>query len=109
MHKRELMDYLLTCGDIKGISYQCFYLSSNLDHALYNKLNLDEEAKAAYANVFYETFFDNEKYFIDFLNMQVVNGVPESFPASWRYIKEDLHSLERHTNLNIYFKEHPLF
>lgn len=108
-HKRELMNYLLTCGEINGISYQCFYLSSNLDHALYNKLNLDEDEKVAYANVFYETFLNNEKYFIDFLNMQVVNGVPESFPASWRYIKEDLHSLERHTNLNIYFKEHPLF
>lgn len=108
-HKRELMDYLLNCGDIKGIPYQCFYLSSNLDHALYNRLNLDEDEKAAYANVFYETFLNNEKCFIDFLNMQVVNGVPESFPASWRYIKDELHSLERHTNLNIYFKEHPLF
>lgn len=50
-HKRELMDYLLNCGDIKGIPYQCFYLSSNLDHALYNRLNLDEDEKAAYANV----------------------------------------------------------
>lgn len=108
-HKRELMDYLLNCGDMKGIPYQCFYLSSNLDHALYNRLNLDEDEKVAYAYVFYETFLNNEKYFIGFLNMQVVNGVPESFPASWRYIKDELHSLERHTNLNIYFKEHSLF
>lgn len=108
-HKSELMNHLLTCGDINGIPYQCFYLSSNLDHALYNKLNLDDEAKTAYANAFYEKFLGREKLFIDFLNIEVVNGVPESFPASWRYIKDDLHSLERHTNLNIYFKEHPLF
>lgn len=103
------MNYLLTCKAIKDIPYQCFYLSSNLDHALYNKLNLDDEAKAAYAKAFYERFLGKEKYFIDFLNMEVVNGVPESFTASWRYIQEGLHSLERHTNLNLYFKEHPLF
>lgn len=40
--------------------------------------------------------------------MELVNGVPESFPLSWRYIKGGLHSLERHTNLNIYFKENPI-
>ena len=68
---------------------------------------MDDEAKEAYAVAFYEKFLGREKFFIDFLNIEVVNGVPESFPASWRYIKE-LHSLERHTNLNIYFKEHPL-
>ena len=72
-------------------------------------MNLDDEAKAAYADAFYEQFLGNEKFFIDFLNIEVVNGVPESFPASWRYIKEDLHSLERHTNLNIYFMQHPLY
>jgi len=27
--------------------------------------------------------------------------------ASWRFIKEGLHSLERHTNLHIYFEENP--
>lgn len=108
-HKSKLMEYLLACDDIKGIPYQCFYLSSNLDHALYNQQNLNDETKIAYANAFYEQFLGREKLFIDFLNMEVVNGVPENFPASWRYIKEGLHSLERHTNLNIYFKEHPLF
>ena len=107
-HKREMMDYLLTCDNIKGIPYRCYYLSSNLDHALYNKLNLDDELKSKYANAFYEQFMGKEPLFIDFLNMEVVNGVPDSFPASWRYIKEEQHSLQRHTNLNIYFKENPL-
>lgn len=108
-HKKELMDYLLKCDSIKGIPYRCFYLSSNLDHALYNKLNLDAESKSDYALAFYETFLGKEKLFISFLDMQVVNGVPENFSASWKYIKEERHSLERHTNLNLYFKENPLF
>lgn len=107
-HKRKLMDYLLSLNDIKGISYRCYYLSSNLDHALYNQLNLTDEQKSKYAQVFYEQFMGKEMLFIKFLDMEVVNGVPENFPASWRYIKEELHSLERHTNLNIYFKENPV-
>ena len=102
------MDYLLMCDNIKGIPYRCYYLSSNLDHALYNQLNLSDELKSQYSQAFYEQFMGKETLFIKFLDMEVVNGVPESFPASWRYIREELHSLQRHTNLNIYFKENPV-
>ncbi len=107
-HKREIMDYLLTYDSIKGIPYRCYYLSSNLDHALYNQLNLSDELKSQYSQTFYEQFMGKETLFIKFLDMEVVNGVPESFPASWRYIREELHSLQRHTNLNLYFKENPV-
>lgn len=107
-HKREMMDYLLTCNDIKGISYRCYFLSGNLDHALYNQLNLTNELKSQYAEAFYELFMGKEQMFTQFLDMEVVNGVPESFPQSWKYIREDLNSLRRHTNLNIYFKENPI-
>lgn len=107
-HKKELMDYLLTCSGIKGIPYRCYYLSSNLDHALYNKQNLSDGLKRKYAEAFYWQFMGKEHLFIKYLDMEVVNGVPDGFLASWRYIKEDLHSLQRHTNLNIYFKENPI-
>ena len=60
-----------------------------------------------YTDAFYEKFIGKEKMFIDFLDAEVVNGVPNSFPASWSYIKNDLHSLERHTNLHIFFLNHP--
>lgn len=85
----------------------CYFMSSNLDHALYNQQNLSDEDKKKYADAFYEKFLGVEKYFIDFLKFDAVNGVPDNFPASWRYIKEDLRSLERHTNLHIYFLENP--
>ena len=105
--KKEMMEYLLSLPDINSIAYQCYFMSSNLDHALYNKQNLSDEDKKKYADAFYEKFHGVEKYFIDFLKIDAVNGVPDSFPASWRYIKEDLRSLERHTNLHIYFLENP--
>lgn len=105
--KKEMMDQLLALQDINGIPYRCFFMSSNLDHALYNMQNLTEEEKEEYSNRFYALFENREKLFIDFLNTDVVNGCPNSFPASWKYIKEELHSLERHTNLHIYFLENP--
>ena len=101
------MSQLLTIPDIKGIPYRCYFMSSNLDHALYNMQNLTKEDKEEYSNRFYELFDGREMLFIDFLKEDVVNGCPDSFPASWRYIKEGLHSLERHTNLHIYFLENP--
>lgn len=105
--KKALMEYLNNIKDIEGISYITYYMSSNLDHALYDIQTLDSDLKQAYADEFYEFFDGREEFFIDFLKSDVVNGVPSSYPGSWKYIKEQLHSLERHTNLHIYFKDNP--
>ena len=102
------MNYLLNIQDIKGISYDKYFMSCNLDHALYNEQNLSEELKQDYADEFYEIFKDAPRAFVEFLRTEVVNGVPLSYPQSWKYIKEGLHSLERHTNLNIYFDKNPI-
>lgn len=103
--KSEMMNYLLSLKEIKGIPYVGYYMSSNLDHALYNEQNLNDEEKKEYADEFYELFEGKEILFIQYLKNEVVCGVPDSFPASWRYIKDKLHSLERHTNLHLFFME----
>lgn len=95
MQKRKIMDHLLSLHEIKGLAYEMYYMSCNLDHALYNEMNLSKDKKQSYADAFYERFLGNEDKFIGFLQTDVVNGVPNSFIASWRYIKEDLHSVER--------------
>ena len=86
--KRDILEYLL-------------------NHALYNEINLNKDLKQEYADEFYEKFIGKEYLFPAFLESDVVNEVPDNMGASWRYIKEGLHSLERHTNLHIYFKTHP--
>lgn len=105
--KREILNYLLNLTRIKTFPYEKYFMSCNLDHALYNEINLDERLKLEYADEFYEKFIDKEYLFPAFLESDVVNGVPDNMGASWRYIKEGLRSLERHTNLHIYFKTHP--
>ena len=101
------MNFLLEQKDIKGIPYIGYFMSSNLDHALYDEQNLADDLKGDYADAFYTEFVGREELFVDFLKDEVVNGVPDGFPASWHYIKEGLHSLERHTNLHIYFEQNP--
>lgn len=102
-----MMNYLLSLDKINGIPYVGYFMSSNLDHALYDEQNLDGELKGEYADEFYTEFQGKELLFIDFLKDEVANGVPSSFSASWKYIKENVHSLERHTNLHIYFETNP--
>lgn len=106
--KRTIMDKLLIQKDIKGISYKCYYFSCNLDHALYNKLNLTKDEKSDYAHEFTNFFSGRENLFINFLESDVVNGVPDSYIKSWEYIKNSPHSLERHTNLHLFFKDNPI-
>lgn len=104
--KRKIMNFLLCQQEIKNIPYIGYYMSSNLDHVLYNEQNLPEELKIVFADTFYEELRKKPELFIDFLE-EVGESVPNSFPVSWGYIKEGLHSLERHTNLHIYFKQNP--
>ncbi|MCI5620546.1 MAG: hypothetical protein MR355_03140 [Lachnospiraceae bacterium] len=106
--KKGIMDYLRRVSSINNIPYEMYFMSCNLDHALYDVMNLDKDLKQAYADKFYETFIGHERMFIDFLKTDVVNGVPDNLSKSWEYITQELHSLERHTNLHIYFQEHPL-
>lgn len=105
--KSEIISFLLSIADIKDIPYEMYFLSCNLDHALYNERNLDPDKKQDYADAFYERFIGKEEKFIDYIKTDVVNGTPDSLPGSWSYIKENLHSVERHTNLHVYFIQHP--
>ncbi len=106
-HKRDIMDFLLRIHAINDLSYEMYFMSCNLDHALYDEINLDKDKKQEYADAFYERFIDKEHMFIEFLRTDVVNGVPNTLPDSWKYIKDELHSVERHSNLHVYFIMHP--
>lgn len=101
--KKENLEKLHTTKHIwKDIPYSVFYLSSNLEHALYDKLNLSDEEKEQYALQFYRRYKDDIPSFIDFIcnsDFSVVDG----YLPSWGYIKKDLRSLERHTNIGLCF------
>ena len=75
--KSKIMDYLISIQDIKGISYDKYFMSCNLDHALYNELNLSKDLKQDYADAFYAEFKGAPRAFIEYLKKEVS-------PPRWR-------------------------
>lgn len=107
-HKRSLMNKLLSLSEINGISYEKYFMSCNLDHVLYDEQNLDADDKLNQAYEFQSLFQGQEQLFSTFLMKYAGENIPDDLDESWKFIKEDLHSLERHTNLHLYFKMHPI-
>ncbi len=103
LQKRENIDKLCSCRDICTVPYRVFYMSCNLDHVLYNKLNSSDEEKENDSYQFAKQYRDKISKFVTFIaesDFAVMSGYRES----WDYIKQDLHSLERHTNLGLCLK-----
>ena len=103
LRKRENLNRLLSTPEIGKIPYRVYYMSCNLDHALYGKLNSTDEEKENDAFFFAKTYMSDIPGFIQFISESDFS-VTNSYQQSWQYIREDLHSLERHTNLGLCFK-----
>ncbi len=103
--KRNNVNALHTCPEIWSIPYSVYYMSCNLDHVLHNKLNSTDTEKEADAHAFAKKYHGDVEAFLKFIcesDFSVMNGYMES----WQFIKEEKHSLERHTNLGICFEDH---
>ena len=101
--KSSNLNRIYKCNNVWNVPYRVFYMSCNLDHVLYNKLNSIDEEKEKDAFEFALRYRNNIRDFLSFISdsdFSVTNGYNES----WDYIKQDLHSLERHTNLGLCFR-----
>lgn len=107
-HKRALMDKLLSISEINGIPYEKYFMSCNLDHVLYDEQNLNADDKLNRACEFQSQFRGQEHLFPIFLKQSAGENMPDDLDKSWEYIKQDMHSLERNTNLHLYFSLHPI-
>lgn len=101
--KRANLNKLSSTAKIWNIPYQIYYMSCNLDHALYGKLNSTDEEKENDSYAFAKRYREDISGFIRFISesdFSVMNG----YLQSWQYIGEGLHSLERHSNFGLCFK-----
>lgn len=102
--KRECLNRLSSASRIWGVPYQIYYMSCNLDHALYGKLNSTDDEKEADAFAFAKKYRDDISGFMKFISESDFS-VAGGYPQSWQYIREGLHSLERHTNFGLCFQD----
>lgn len=98
--KRANMSRLAQESSIGGIAYTAIYMSSNLDHVLYDKLNSDDETKRKDSLAFAKKYMNDIKGFISFITNSKFS-VAGSLKETWEYIKDGQNSLARHTNLGI--------
>lgn len=105
--KRECLNRLSSAPRIWGVPYQIYYMSCNLDHALYGKLNSTDDEKEADAFAFAKKYRDDIPNFMKYISESDFS-VAGNYPQSWQYIREGLHSLERHTNFGLCFQEENL-
>lgn len=86
--------------EIWGVPYQVYYMSCNLDHVLYDKLNSSDEDKEADAFQFAKSYKDKIPEFVKFISESDFSVVGD-YRKSWLFIQQDLNSLHRYTNLAI--------
>lgn len=109
--KRENVDKISNLHKVWGsIPYRAYYMSANLDHVLYDKLNSTDEDKEKDAFLFAKYYKDHLQEFLIFIACSEFS-VQGDFKETWEYIKKEKHSLERHTNLGLCFEnmEHIIF
>lgn len=100
--KQQNLQKLLDTHNIGGLSYSVYYMSSNLEHVLHNRINLTDEEKEELSYEFAEICAEQPEYFIQLMTSQTV-FIDGSYRESWDFIKSGKHSLERHSNLALCF------
>ena len=103
LRKRECLNRLSSASRIWGVPYQIYYMSCILDHALYGKLNSTDDEKESDSFAFAKKYRDDIPSFMKYISESDFSVVG-SYPQSWQYISEGLHSLERHTNFGLCFQ-----
>ena len=102
--KSQNLNKLSITNYIWGIHYRVYYMSCNLEHALYGFLNLSDEEKESFAYEFALRYRDNISEFRNFISTSEFS-VMLPYQESWNFIKSDCESLKRHTNLGLCLPE----
>ena len=98
--KTDNLYRLRNCGNIWGVPYRVYYMSCNLDHVLYDKRNSTDEEKENDAYAFAKKYKNDVVAFMNYM-CESAFSVKGDFKDSWEFIEQDMHSIERYTNLPI--------
>lgn len=101
--KRNNINKISSMTKVFDIPYEAYYMSSNLDHALHNKMNISDEEKEKLACKFEDRFAKDLPRFVEFMN-DPSYCVNTTLKDSWQFIKIGNHSLERYTNFGLCFE-----
>ena len=117
LHKRDNLDYLISLDRInvyqngniknkKSVKYSIYYFSANIDHMVHKKPNNGMCSKMDDAIMFSCYVGEDLNRFYDFFCKDSDSCLNMSYSDSWNYIRRDLNSLNRHTNINVLIEKY---
>lgn len=101
--KSQLINILYRSKKINTIDYRMYYLSSNLEHVFHEDANVADDNKGSLADEFSLRYYNNETEFLEFIKSPIV-AVKGNYEKTWKYIKKDLNSVNRNSNLRLFFE-----
>ena len=88
-----------------GIPYSIFYLSRNIEHALYGiDRHVNDSRKTDLAYDFADRFGSDWKSFMNYIETEGIT-IGNTYEDSWKLIQNNTESLKRHTNLLYVFND----
>lgn len=103
LQKSNNLKKLSSINHICKIPYSIYYMSCNLDHVLYDKINNGKDDKRTCAFQFATTYKNDTKGFISFITKSDF-AVIDDYTSSWDFIMLNNNSLKRNSNLGLLFK-----
>lgn len=85
---------------IWNIPYNVYYMSCNIEHVLFNKMNCLDEEKEILSYKFAMKYKNNISEFISFISNSSFS-IKEDYLSSWKFIESNNNSLKRYTNFPI--------
>ena len=79
-------------------------MSCNLDHVLFDEMNLKDEDKVPKAFEFRKKYQKDREGFINFFNSKECKTYG-TYSETWSFIKKEKNSLHRYNNLWIFLEE----
>lgn len=84
------------------IPYRVYYMSCNLEHVLFNKLNCNDEEKENLSYKFAKKYKNNLDSFLNFIRNSSFS-VDNDYLLTWKFIQKENNSLKRYTNFSVCF------
>lgn len=103
LQKSGNLNKLASTSKIWDLPYRVYYMSCNLDHVLYDKMNSTKEEKEKDSLGFAKRYKNDVEAFLSYIADSDFS-VMTDYMDSWAYIKVGSNSLNWHTNLGLCFK-----
>lgn len=100
--KKGNLDRLIRTQSIWNIPYNVFYMSCNLEHVLFDKINCTDEEKEDLSYRFAKRYKDDIPGFLSFISESDFS-VGDGYLSSWEFIAKGKNSLQRYTNFGLCF------